>query len=359
MLINPFWYAPKSAPIVVSPGDISGGPFPPPPVTLPAGQAGITQEVSSSNNASRGYLGGVVMIDGRVLLVPNLGGQVEIYDPTTDTADVLAGVTNSRFGGACLLNDGRVYIATAIKTLPSVLYDCKTGVVTEIHVAHASSGCLLLPDGKVFNKPNGETHLWVHDVAANTASTCATALSSQALGYGRASILQDGSVFCAPNKDTKAFLYHPSSNTCELLAENFPSGQNYFIDTVLTVQGKVFCVPSQVNEARIFDPATKGFTKLTVQYTGYLYNGGCLLPDHRLYCSPGQGRQYAIVSADCSTVDGPHRYSQPNQYAYPVMLFDGRILVPSTRAGAFLIVGNRLPTQLPASLILSNRYNRV
>jgi hypothetical protein len=360
MLINPFWYAPKSAPIVVSPGDISGGPFPPPPVTVPAGHVDVVEAIKSIDATTRGYKGAVVMINGQVMLAPTSGSPL-IFDPATNTTRILTAPFTPHWwlDGACLLKDGQLYMAARSEASPSLLYDCKADTVRLLHPGKSSSGCILLNDGRVLNvSASSLKELWVHDVSTDTASVVATLEPN--VHYSRLASLLDDTVFIAPyTAGKKMFLYHPSTNSIEEIPNTLGTN-GAILDTVLTAQGKVFCVP-EGSHAIVFDPTTKSFdTHLTVQPRTRHYLGGCMLADRKIFISPGQvGGHYGTVSADCNAFDGPHQYSGSQYFALPCLLFDGRVLVPSGRDGTITLIGNRLPTQLPASLILSNRYNRV
>jgi streptogramin lyase len=123
-----------------------------------------------------GGVGGVLLPDGRVVLVPDRAAAVGLYDPATNTFALgpvgAAGV--SKYRGGVLLPDGRVvlvpYTAAAVG-----LYDPATDTFAAGPVVGAASdvkycGGVLLPDGRVVLVPRNAAAVGLYDPATNSST---------------------------------------------------------------------------------------------------------------------------------------------------------------------------------------------
>ena len=138
------------------------------------------------------YFGGVLLPDGRVVMVPSYADHVGLYDPSTDQwtegKDDLSAVS---YSGGVLLPDGRVVLVpggamhvglydptrdqwTAGKDDLSALGDFKY------------SGGVLLPDGRVVLVPFFAGHVGLYD-AGGTAN--GAAYTVPALSHARNAVL--------------------------------------------------------------------------------------------------------------------------------------------------------------------------
>ena len=71
-----------------------------------------TYAVGTAGLGSTSFYGGVLLPDGKVLLVPRNKGQCYVYDPVNDTTYAVgtAGLGNDAFMGGVLLSDGKALL---------------------------------------------------------------------------------------------------------------------------------------------------------------------------------------------------------------------------------------------------------
>ena len=148
------------------------------------------------------YYGGVLLPDGRVVLVPYNANHVGLYDPSTDawsegTDDLSAVSSGSKYAGGVLLPDGRVLLVPSYANHVG-LYDPSTDAWREgtddlsaVSISTYSKyyGGVLLPDGRVVLVPCLANHVGLYDAggtrngAAYTVAALAPARNALLLPY--------------------------------------------------------------------------------------------------------------------------------------------------------------------------------
>ena len=99
------------------------------------------------------YAGGVLLPDGRVVMVPQNAAHVGLYDPSTDRwsegKDDLSAVGDWKYQGGVLLPDGRVVLVPAYAYAVHVgLYDAggtRHGAAYSVAAVSDAVNALLLP----------------------------------------------------------------------------------------------------------------------------------------------------------------------------------------------------------------------
>jgi hypothetical protein len=133
------------------------------------------------------YTGGVLLPDGRVVLVPWNAAVVGIYDPATNS--FVAGPTvrtvgdtalTGEYRGGVLLPDGRVvfvpFSAGAVGLYDPATNTFVAGPAVEAAGDNKYQGGVLLPDGRVVFVPRRAEHVGLYDPGTN-GSTPAYTLS--------------------------------------------------------------------------------------------------------------------------------------------------------------------------------------
>jgi hypothetical protein len=137
---------------------------------------------SGTYPGSGGFVGGVLLPDGRVFCVPHNSPTARIYNPITDTLTTPSGTYTVTFGFA---------------------------------------GGVLLPDGRVFCVPHNSPTARIYNPITDTLTTPSGTYHSGAAGFAAGVLLPDGRVFCVPCNSTTARIYGlPLSN-------NLPIGRTH------------------------------------------------------------------------------------------------------------------------------------
>lgn len=215
------------------------------------------------------YSGGVLVPDGRVLLVPHWADHVGLYDPDTDMwregKDNLSSVGPKKYNGGVLLPDGRVLLVPAYANHVG-LYD-----------------------------PNTDTWRQGKDDLSSLGVVAGR------LKYSNGVLLPDGRVLLVPNSANYVGLYKPSTDVWTQGKDYLPTYEpslecKWYSAGVLLPNGRVLLVPCSRYSARrvgLYDPRTDTLTqgKDTIQ-TYTTYNGGVLMPDGRVLLVPASGAEH-------------------------------------------------------------------
>jgi hypothetical protein len=127
---------------------------------------------------------GVLMDDGKVMLLPFSGTTLTAYDPATNT------------------------VSTLSATLPA---------------SGCAGGGLLLANGNIVLWPWGYNKVMVYNSATGTISTSTTSYNTSHTPAG-AVLLPDGKVYIAPTDGLAASIYNPTTNTISMLSFTLPAG---------------------------------------------------------------------------------------------------------------------------------------
>jgi hypothetical protein len=306
-------------------------------------------------------LGGVLMADGRVYIVPRHGTTARIFDPQSNTMSTPGGTFAPayKFYGGTLLNDGRVFCVPSEATY-AIIYDPATDTIsTPTAVFPGGSlpftlGVTML-DGRVFCVPYNATSAIIYDPVTDTTTTANTFGG----GYFGGVLLQNGSVFCVPNNATRAAIYDPVTGTSSSTAASSFPGSSGHAGGVLLADGRVYCVPNSATTARMYHPATGTVTIPSGTFPGSsAYGCGSLLPDGRVFLTPDTqttARTYDPVSDTLTTPSGT--FSGFTRGA--VLLPDGRVFAVPTGAITSRLVhtGGWGTYKLPTNVLTSPYLN--
>jgi streptogramin lyase len=175
-------------------------------------------DVSALSETGAYFRGGVLLPDGRVLLVPDLATAAVVCDPLTGTA---ATVTPPEpwepeaFCGGVLLPDGRVFLAPNAAA-KAWLFDPQTGSFI-VHEGPgyglSATGAVLLPDGRAAILPGqwGVADMQIFDPLTGGYTTVPELLAcpAQALEYAGGVSLPDGRVVLAPHSGRDLLVWDP------------------------------------------------------------------------------------------------------------------------------------------------------
>lgn len=155
---------------------------------------GQKYDVNATFPGSGAYANGVTLRDGRVFLIPYNATQARIYNPKTNTVEVITGHT---FPG-----NGAYYSGT------------------------------LMRDNRVFLCPWNATAIRIFDPATNQVQVLSHSMPGNGGFYG-ARLLRSGRILLIPHTATKARLYDPVNNTLVEVGPTLAGGGAY-MDAVPT-----------------------------------------------------------------------------------------------------------------------------
>ena len=326
-----------------------------------------------------GFLGSVNLPDGRVFGIPNGRTNPYIFDPITNTYNVVSSitVTANDFGGGCLLKDGRVFLCPFNGT-KALIYDPVTDTTKVPNGTYPGSSnnyfnCVLMEDGKVFMAPRRTPNPLIYDPIKDTLTTViANSDVPSQPGCRGAVLLKNGLIFSAPYQGPSGYLYDPKNNIFKPSKAVFaiPSGSasNYSVvgGAILLKDGRVFLSPtSSPYKGYIYDPDTDSASP-TIAFTGvaggstFNYVGGTLLPNGTVFCTPFNATQVAIYNPNTDSVS--YIGSTPGNSAYndATTMIDGRVICfpnsVSNISGALIYGGG---SSFDKNIILSTYYNSV
>jgi len=277
---------------------------------------------TSLAGGSLAYKGGVLLPDGRIFCVAYSGASnCRIYNPKTNSSTPTP--VGNGYHGAVLLQDGRVFVVP-YNAPNAVVYDPITNSSTPIaditgSVSGNYSGCVLLPDGKVFVIPNAATSPKIYDPILNQTTT-PTGWTAGG-GYNGGVLLSDGRVFLVPSGASNAVIYNPTNNSI-FTVTGITGGSGAYKGGVLLPDGRVFIIPTNATEAKIYNPTDNSVYNVTnLTGGGLAYESGILLNDGRVLCIPVNAPNARIVSGS---------WCQPmNEFQFPQKYYYHHILINS------------------------------
>lgn len=311
---------------------------------------------------SASFSSSVLLLDGRVFIVPYNSATARIYDVALDTLTIPSGsyAGASGFSGGVLLKDGRVFIVPQASTTARI-YDPISDTLSTPNGTYpggqAYSGGVLLPDGRVFCVPYGVTSARIYDPISNTLSIPNGVFPSGSYQFEGGILLPDGRVFCIPTFSTTARIYDPITNTLTTPNGSYP-GNYAYSGGVLLPDGRVFCIPCNTTTARIYDPITN--TTITPSGTyasNYAFSGGVLLPNGKVFCIPHMStiaKIYDPITDTLSNATGT--FPGSTSFSGGTLLFDGRIFCSPYSSTSARIYGGG--GGFNKNIALSSYYNK-
>jgi hypothetical protein len=321
--------------------------------------ASVANTVFTPSVNFNGFIGGVLMTDGRVFCIPHTATSAAIYNPNTDTISTVPFWSNAYFSGGVLLRDGRVFCIPSFGGTARI-YNPADATIIDVNGfpgGNHISGGVVLPDGRVFCAPNTGTTARIYDPATNTITTPnGTYPTGQA--FSNAVLLPDGRVFCVPYNGTTARIYDPVTDTVTTPNGAYPGSRAYSGGVVLP-DGRVVCGLAGTVRVRIYDPVTDTLTTSNVDIGGSdAFFGAVLLPNGNVFCVPRMRSAAAIYNPVTDQVSyTPDLGTIHNAFFGGVLLLDGRVFcVPKTNATARIYGGGQAFNQ---NIALSTYHNKI
>lgn len=248
-----------------------------------------TTSVLGSFGGSPNFTGAVLLNDGRIFVIPRASSTARIVDITNRTVATTAAVFpgGNAYTGGCLFDNGRrVYLCPGTQATAGIYDIQRDSLVTPAGTFSftgnvATTGCLLLPDGRIFVAPGQHTAAIYNPVSDSLFS------SSLSLGgyiYWGAVLLPSGDeVMILPNAATAAVIYDWRRDTVRTATGTTTSN----LGGQLAPDGSVFIMSGSTNASRSYRPETDTMTALSeTNAVNTPYAGSHVVPDGRLVMMP-------------------------------------------------------------------------
>jgi hypothetical protein len=284
--------------------------------------------VTEPNTGVFATIGGVAMTDGRIYCVPyNADGgsrPAVIYNPYTNewetpTGSFPAGVS---YYGACVLTDGRIYMAGAksVSTTTARIYDPANDTFITPTGSFANTThpfyAVLMRDGRVFLPPNAAiiNRARIYDPSLDTLTALSAAIpippgytgSNSLVGFGTSLLLPSGDIFILGNVIVPdagspyiyALIYNTTDGvftgvTSSALSGTAGSGVG---GAILIDDSRIFCGPASISGLIWVYNWVTNSTETLLDDTEWLpdaltsnFGNPKLMPDGRVFMTPSTG----------------------------------------------------------------------
>lgn len=270
--------------------------------------------------------------DGRVLLIGGGPSSDEIFDPVARTYTAVASSNRFSVYGACVLNDGRVFLSgKSTNFAAGQIFNPATGIYGNPVLMPQDMypyNCITLVDGTVLIPAPAGQPSFTFDPASNTFTTRASITMQYAYTLTR---LLDGSVLFVGI--TNAERYLPASG--QFVPAASLNHARYTHTATLLSDGRVLVVGDQTYEgilpAEIYDPAANTFTDTSTPGLTVGAFQSAPLPDNRvLFLSPTAAEIYDVASSTFLPVVAPEK---PRQFPAVVALPNGAVFISGGNSG--------------------------
>jgi hypothetical protein len=263
------------------------------------------------------YRGGVLLPDNRVIFVPYYATTVGIFNPTGagsyTTATTTLSANSSAYTGGVFLADGRVLFVPCMATTIGIFtpstntYSTISPTSPTLAGNNAYVGGVLLLDGRVVFVPYNATTVGIFDPVTNLYSTVATNLAANSTAYIGGVLLPDGRVVFVPCNGAMIGIFNPTTNIYSTITPAVPAltGNASYVGGVLLPDGRVVFVPYNATTIGIFNPITNAYTTISGAPGSNAYWGGVLLPDGRIVFVPHGAATSAAVGIFTTTLSAP------------------------------------------------------
>lgn len=318
--------------------------------------------------AGNGGLGGVLMRDGRVFIVPREGTSAYIFNPSTNTMSSVGSFpAGNKFYGGNLLQDGRVFFVPCETTYTNV-FDPVSGTISTPNVTFPGgvfpfTSSVTLHDGRVFLCPYNSAYALLFNPLTNQLTTPNIGFSGTSAYFG-ATLMPDGKVFMVPNGtlSTRALIFDPVTLTATSTAASFGSGSQKYVGAVLMPNGNVYCIPASATTARIVNPLTLEVSTPPGTFPGnFAFAKGSLTPDGRVFIAPYNSTTARVFNPSTNTLSTmPGPAFGGGSTIGSILLPDGRtFVIPATTSNSRLVyTGSWGSTKLPMSVLTSSLVNK-
>jgi len=268
------------------------------------------------------YRAAITLPDNRVFCAPYNTTAARVYDPATGTTTVLSYTYPGNYNNwmACLLFDGRVFMAPALNYTTAYIWTPATDTVTSVGGFYSACGTpIVMPDGRVIMPSSGASTNWQ---IWNPADNSVTNIAAAAYCSG-AALLPDGRI--ASSQIGALKILDVSTGTLTTFSHgSIPANSR----SLKVLSDGRLMVGGISGPGVIYDPATNTAVAITAPNNGF--EARRLLPDGTVLMIPTTVSTNAIIY-DPRTDTYVTSFANPAAQAFyaSAMLRDGRVFMPA------------------------------
>jgi hypothetical protein len=314
-------------------------------------------------NTSNNYNGGILVNDGRIVLVPRSAKNIGIFNPSINIYSKITvnNIGNDAYSGGTLLPNGNVlftpYSASNVGIFNPYTNTFTSNVATfgnNVFTDSAYKGSILLPSNDVLFVPYLNSNMSVYNTTQNITSNIGITLSGNAPYYDGCAMTPNGTVILVPSSSNIGILN--TNVTPYIFTSISPAGftisPQQFSGGVLLNDGRVLFVPNSSSNLGIFNPVSLSYTSNSIidiigspPPSPPYFSGGVLLSDGRVVLVPYNSSNVGLfdpannnIRSISDTVIGGS-----SNYTGGVLMQDGRVLlVPAYNSNMAIISGNNI-----------------
>ena len=242
------------------------------------------------------YAGGVLAPTGNVFMIPSNATGVGVFNPMTSAFSTFGSATGF-FGGVLAPTSA----TGAVRVIMAPLAATTVGIVDPVALTYTAGvaatgyvGTVLLPSGLVVLVPYSAANISVYNPVTNTiTSTLAHGQGAGAFAGG--ALLPNGNVLFFPSGSANIIVYNPSTNTIAATVAH-GQGSGAYQGGVLTPSGNVVMVSFSAPYHGLFNPLTSTFSTFGISQTGSKFASAILVPDGRVVCPPFTYANVGVIS---------------------------------------------------------------
>ncbi|NBU34741.1 hypothetical protein EBZ38_14885 [bacterium] len=329
-------------------------------------QYGTLRSAATISAVSNNYVGTVLAQNGLVWATPFAGTGGLIFDSVNNATSVLGSFGGSpNFTSGVLMNDGRIFVIPRASTTARIVDPVNRTVTTPGGTFPGGNaytgGCLCDGGRKIYLAASLQSTGGLYDIQRQALLTPAGTFTfdagiSQNATTG-ALLLPDGRVFCFPGYHTAA-IYDPVNDSlfASSLSLGWTGSTNRFFGGVLLPSGdEILLVPQNVSAITIYNWRRDTARTVTGTATGHL--GGQLMPDGSVLLIPGSSTAARVYRPDTDTLTTlPDTFSGSNPVAGAHVVPDGRLVMMPRSDSAVRTYGVR-GTPIDQNIQLSPFFN--
>lgn len=329
---------------------------------------GTRQSAATITAVSNNYVGSVLGTDGRVWATPFAATGGLVFDSNNNRTSVVGSFGGgSNFTSGVLLNDGRIFVIPRASTTARIVDIVNGTVITPGGTFPGGNaytgGCLFDGGRKIYLSPSLQASGGVYDIQRQTLSTPAGTFSfnagSSITATSGALLLPNGKIFCAPCH-TSAAIYDPIADSLFVssLALGYDAAltSSRFFGAVLLPNGsEIALIPQNTTTLTIYNWQRDTARTISGTVTGHL--GGQLAPDGSVFLVPASATAARVYRPDTDSVTAlPDTYSGGNPAAGAHVIPDGRLVMMPRSDSAVRTYGTR-GTPVDPNVQLSPFFN--
>ena len=328
---------------------------------------GTRASAATISAVTNNYVGTVLAPNGLVWATPFAATGGLVFDANNNRTSVLGSFGGStNFTGGVLMNDGRIFVLPRASTTARIVDLANNTVVTpggtfpggNAYVA----GCLIDGGRRIYLAPALQSTAGIYDIQRQALATPAGTFSfNSGAGITATSgvlLLPDGRVFCAPCH-TSAAIYDPVADSLFVSSASLGYdgiSSRYFGAVLLASGDEIALVPQNTSSLVIYNWRRDTVRTVAGTATGHL--GGQLMPDGSVFLNPAASTAARVYRPDTGTLTAlPDTFSGSNPIAGSHVLPDGRLVMMPRGDSAVRTYGTRNGPAFDQNVQLSPFFN--